>query len=85
MIWMSKRFKSRQIQVASSDITAALLEVKSRTILLVSVYIPPNTPEKNNVEELTLRTTLIKDTCKAIIKDLPETRLEILIAGDFNR
>lgn len=42
MLWVNKRLKAVQIRVDSPDITAAVVEVDTRILLLFSVYIPPN-------------------------------------------
>lgn len=84
-MWVSKRMKARQVQVESSDITVAILEVESRAILLFSVYVPPVQHDKNSAGKLVSRLRLIEEIYKVVARDWPEKKLEVFIAGDFNR
>lgn len=85
MLWINKKFKAKQISVDSSDVTAAVIEVGDRTLLLVSVYIPPNEQEKDNEKELSSRLSLIKEAAQATTRSMPKKQVEVLIAGNFNR
>jgi hypothetical protein len=40
MLWIRKDLEARQIVVDSADITAALLRLPDRSVLLVSVNVP---------------------------------------------
>lgn len=85
MTWVNKTLRARQMRVESSDITAAVVELDSRTILLFSVYVPPIQHDKDNNEELDSRLRLIEEAYRATKRGLPEKKLEVFIAGDFNR
>lgn len=85
MIWMNKSLRAHQIHIESSDITATMVEIDSRVILLFSVYIPPIQHDKDNNEELDSRLRLIEGAYKAVKRNLLEKKLEIFIAGDFNQ
>jgi endonuclease/exonuclease/phosphatase (EEP) superfamily protein YafD len=79
MLWIRKDIEAELVLVQSSDLTAAVLRLLDLSILVVSVYV-----EGQN-EEALLDTTsklhqLIQETRRRT-----GTRLEVILAGDFNR
>jgi hypothetical protein len=45
MLWIRKDLEALQIKVESADITAAILRLPDRSILIGSIYIPPADPK----------------------------------------
>jgi ribonuclease HI len=82
LIWVHKDIHARQIPVASPDLTAVLIKIQERTILAISVYIPPIGPAAR--QDLTLRIELIKSTINSATAQYTK-EIELIIAGDFNR
>lgn len=90
-MWMNKSCNFVQVQVGSPDITAARLTIQDRHILLASAYIPPvnteatggETGTRVSEEQLQSRLQLLQRTIEDERTRFP--RLELLIAGDFNR
>ena len=80
-IWVNKGINFRQIKVKLSDLTAILVRVKERTILIFSCYIPP--VGANHVTELRERLELIQKAW-AELQMQEDTTVELFIAGDFN-
>jgi hypothetical protein len=79
MLWIRKDIEAEQVPVQSSDLTAAVLRLPDRAILIVSVYV-----EGKN-EAALLNTTrklhqLIQETRARV-----GTRVDVVLAGDFNR
>ena len=79
MLWIRKDIEAEQVPVESPDLTAAVLRLPDRSILVVSIYIEPQN------EEALLNATnkldqLIRETRARI-----GTRLDVILAGDFNR
>jgi hypothetical protein len=79
MLWIRREIEAEQVPVQSPDLTAAVLRLLDRSILVVSVYV------KVQDEEALRDTTaklyrLIQETRNVI-----GTRVDILLAGDFNR
>lgn len=79
MMWVHKSLEAEQVPVLSPDITAAILRLPDRSILLASVYVEVHNQEAlvDIVEKLR---QLIVDARRKI-----GTRLDVLITGDFNR
>lgn len=79
MLWIRKDLEADQVQIESSDLTAAVLRLPGRLILVVSVYV-------ECVEK-----TALTETCHLLRKVILEARrnagqeVEVLIIGDFNR
>lgn len=79
MLWVNKDVEAEQVQIESPDLTAAVIRLPERRILMASVYV-----EGGNAAAL-------NDTCdhprKAITKVRRDsgTVVEIMIMGDFNR
>src|SRR4051794_32118807 len=80
MLWVSKDVEAEQVPIQSPDITAAVIRLPGRLVLVVSVYVPPVDPEA------------LQDSCNNIRKAIQDahgraagTVVEVVIAGDFNR
>lgn len=79
MLWIRKDLEVEQVAVESSDLTAALITLPGRRLLVVSVYV-----EGKNPQALT-------SACSLLRKAITETRqragqvVDVLLAGDFNR
>ena len=79
MLWIRRDLEARQIAVDSADITAAVLRLPDRSILIVSVYIPQSDLVALQQMLLLLQQVITSVSCQI------NTTLDILIAGDFNR
>ena len=79
MLWIRKDIEVEQVPVQSSDLTAAVLRLPDRSILLVSVYIKPHDAEVLRDATCKLH-QLIQETRNKI-----GTRVDVVLAGDFNR
>ena len=79
MLWVNKEVKAEQVLIESPDITAALIRLPGRLILVASVYVPGGDAQA------------LRDTCALLSKAIADTRrdagtvVKIVIAGDFNR
>ena len=79
MLWIRKDIEVEQVPVPSSDLTAAVLRLPDRSILVVSVYV-----EGQDAEAL-------RDTTRKLHHLIQEsqnkigTRVDVILAGDFNR
>lgn len=78
MIWIREDLEAEQIPVESSDLTAVLLRLPSKRVLIISVYVECNDPEALNKAM-----DLIKETVNEVRSK--EGSVEIVLAGDFNR
>jgi exonuclease III len=83
MIWSHRDISARQVEVPSSDITAILIEIGFRKILVASVYVPA----RGNVEDTALSRRL--EHLRGVVQDTrrqyaPQA-VEFFLAGDFNR
>jgi hypothetical protein len=81
MLWIRKDLEARQISVDSADITAAVLRLPDRSILIIrfSLYVP-----KANLTALQRILPLLQQIIDSTYRQT-DTRLDILVAGDFNR
>ena len=83
MIWAHRNLPVKPIPTPSPDITAVLMRVEDRQILVFSVYVPqrqegPEDPLPGHlrcIQEVTARTQ----------RDHGPQGVEIIVAGDFNR
>ena len=79
ILWINKDVEAEQVAVPSPDITAAIIRLPERSILVASVYVPG------------LDAQALQDTCDSLRKIIQEVRrkantvVELMIAGDFNR
>ena len=79
MLWIRKDIEAEQVAVQSSDITAAVLRLPDRSILVASVYVEGSGTDAlssaiNNLHQV------IQETRNKI-----GTRVDVILAGDFNR
>jgi exonuclease III len=79
MLWIRNDLEARQIAVDSADITAAILHLPDRSILVVSVYVP-----KGSLAILQRILQLLQQVIESAYLQTG-SRLDILVAGDFNR
>jgi hypothetical protein len=79
MLWVRKDIECEQVAVPSADITAALLRLPDRSVLVSSVYVEGKQADAL-IETTLLLGQLIRDTRQRI-----GTRVDVVIAGDFNR
>jgi hypothetical protein len=78
-LWIRQDIEAEQVTVQSPDLTAAVLQPPDRSVLMVSVYV------KGQDENTLLCATnnlhqVIQETWDRI-----GTRVDVIIAGDFNR
>ena len=79
MLWIRKDLEAEQIPIASPDLTAAVLRLPERQILIVSVYV-----EGGNVQALA-------ETCNMLRTVITDVRryaghiVDVAIVSDFNR
>ncbi|KAL2024729.1 hypothetical protein VTK56DRAFT_6930 [Thermocarpiscus australiensis] len=79
MLWVNKDVEAEQIPIQSPDMTAAILRLPDRRVLVVSVYVPREDDEA------------LRDACDNLRKIITEVRrdagteVDVVIAGDFNR
>lgn len=79
MLWVRKDIEAEQISIASADLTAAVLRLPGRSVLVVSVYV------KGQDEEALLDTTRhIRDVVQLVQRRMGP-RMDVILAGDFNR
>ena len=79
MLWIRKDIEAEQIAIQSSDLTAAVLHLPERKILIISIYIPGQEPEV-----LTLSIQLLDQAIQQTRTWLG-TQVDAILAGDFNR
>jgi endonuclease/exonuclease/phosphatase family metal-dependent hydrolase len=79
MLWIRKDIEAEQVPIQSPDLTAAILRLPDRSMLVVSVYIEgeDTTALLDAMEKLH---QLIQETRARI-----GTRVDVVLAGDFNR
>ena len=79
MLWVNKDVEAEQVPIRSPDMTAAILRLPDRRVLVVSVYVPKQDPRA------------LRSTCDDLRKIIMDTRrnagtaVDVVIAGDFNR
>ncbi|RYP13221.1 hypothetical protein DL766_009878 [Monosporascus sp. MC13-8B] len=79
MLWVNKDAEAEQVPIQSPDMTAAVVRLPDRLILIASVYVPGGDPQA-------LRETC--DNLRRAVRDVrrhANTVVEVVIAGDFNR
>jgi hypothetical protein len=79
MLWVRSDIEAEQIPVVSPDLTAAILQLPDRAVLVVSVYV-----EWNN-EEALISTTGLLHGLVVDIRGRDGIRTDVIIMGDFNR
>lgn len=84
MIWVNKAQKSKQVPINHSDITAVVSQVQERMLLVVSVYIPCSSGNKDEDQEnLQYRLNLNYNMYQREKSQYFD--LEIILTGDINR
>ncbi|EAQ84521.1 hypothetical protein CHGG_08535 [Chaetomium globosum CBS 148.51] len=79
MLWVNKDVEAEQVPIGSPDMTAAILRLPGRQVLVVSVYVPNQDPQA------------LRETCDNLRKTITDARrdagttVDVVIAGDFNR
>jgi exonuclease III/ribonuclease HI len=79
MLWVNKDVEAEQVPIGSPDMTAAILRLPGRRVLVMSVYVPKEDSQA------------LRDTCdnlRKIVTDVRQdagTAVDVVIAGDFNR
>jgi len=79
ILWINKDVDAEQVAIPSPDITAAIIRLPERSILVASVYVPG------------IDAQALQDTCNNLRKTIQEVRrkantvVELVIVGDFNR
>jgi exonuclease III len=79
MLWVRKEVEAEQVRLESPDMTAAILRLQDRRILVVSVYIPGGEPQA------------LRESCNALRKAVHDVRrnagttVDVVLAGDFNQ
>lgn len=79
MLWIRKDIDAEQIPIQSADITAVVLRLPDRAVLVVSVYV-----EGNNEEALRNTIHLLRQAIQETRNKIG-TRTDVIVAGDFNR
>ena len=79
MLWVKKELEAEQVAMPSPDVTAALVRLTDRKVLVVSVYVPPTDP-------LALQTTcqMLRRTVRRV-RQREGVLVEVLLLGDFNQ
>ncbi len=79
MIWVRSDLEAKQVPVQSADLTAAVLQLEGREVMVVSVYV-----QGKNDEALTNAMELLRQVIKRF-RDGTGNRTDVVLAGDFNR
>ncbi len=79
MLWINKEVEAEQIRIECPDMTAAVVRLPNRLILVVSVYVPREDPQALRETGHSLRRAV-----REVRRDAG-TVVEVVIAGDFNR
>lgn len=73
---------ARPVSTGSTDIAALLIESETGPLLAISVYVPIKSDPEDNA--LSSRLDIIRTTIETVRRNHGR-RVELLIAGDFNR
>jgi endonuclease/exonuclease/phosphatase family metal-dependent hydrolase len=79
MLWVRSDIEAEQVPIPSADLTAAVLRLPERDILMVSVYV-----EGKNTEALTFTVRVLHGLIQRF-RNGTGTRTDVVLAGDFNR
>ena len=79
MLWVNKDVEAEQVPTASPDMTAAILRLPDRRVLVVSVYVLKQDPRALRSACNDLRNIIVDARRNA------GTAVDVVIAGDFNR
>jgi hypothetical protein len=83
MIWAHRRLSVKQVSTPSHDITALLVKLGNRRILVFSIYVPHLQRDVN--DPLPQRLRVIRDILAQVEREEAPHPVEILVSGDFNR
>jgi hypothetical protein len=79
MLWVNREIEAEQVRVESPDLTAAIIRLHERRVLVVSVYIPGGDQQA------------LRDACDRLDMVIKDTRrrtgmvVDVILAGDFNQ
>jgi exonuclease III len=79
MLWVNKDVEAEQIPIELPDMTAAVLRLPERLVLVVSTYVPGGDAQA------------LRDTCDTLRQVIADTRrdagrvVDLVVVGDFNR
>jgi ribonuclease HI/exonuclease III len=79
MLWVSREAEAEQVRIESPDLTAAIIRLHERRVLVVSVYIPGGDPQA------------LRDACNKLDEAITNVRrqagtvVDVVLAGDFNQ
>jgi hypothetical protein len=79
MLWVNKDVETEQVPMSSPDMTAAILRLPDRRVLVASVYVPKQDSQA------------LRETCENLRKIITDARrdagtaVDVMIVGDFNR
>ncbi|KAJ6436781.1 Pol-like protein [Purpureocillium lavendulum] len=79
MLWVRSDIEAEQLPIPSADLTAAVLRLPERDVLVVSVYV-----QGKSVQMLDSATKLLHDLLQSF-RDDTGRRTDVVLAGDFNR
>ncbi|KJZ68823.1 hypothetical protein HIM_11783 [Hirsutella minnesotensis 3608] len=79
MLWIRSDLEAEQVPVPSADLTAVVLRLEGRAVMVVSVYV-----QGKNDEALTSAMDLLRDLIDRF-RDGTGNRTDVVLAGDFNR
>ena len=79
MLWVSREAEAEQVRIESPDLTAAIIRLHERQVMVVSVYIPGGDPQA------------LRDACNKLDEAITKVRrqagtvVDVVLAGDFNQ
>ncbi|OAQ59776.1 transposon I factor [Purpureocillium lilacinum] len=79
LLWVRSDIEAEQMPIESADLTAAVLRLPARDVLVVSIYV-----EWNNEQALASVMTLLDGLIRQF-RDRTGRRTDVVLAGDFNR
>ncbi|KAK1837939.1 hypothetical protein CCHR01_19435, partial [Colletotrichum chrysophilum] len=79
LLWVNRDIEVEQLPIASPDITAAVVRLPDRRLLVASVYVPVQNPQ------------MLRQTCDLLrqaitnVRGRTGERVDVVLVGDFNR
>lgn len=79
MLWVNRQLEAKQVVIQSPDLTGAIVRLRDRVVLVVSVYVPPANPGA------------LREACRmlrAVIRGVRRNRgtvVDVVLVGDFNQ
>ncbi|KAK1458731.1 hypothetical protein CTAM01_17152 [Colletotrichum tamarilloi] len=79
LLWVNRDIEAEQLPIASPDITAAVVRLPDRRLLVASVYVPVQKPE------------MLRQACDLLRQAITNVRggtgerVDVVLVGDFNR